>query len=214
MTNEESTPQPKLVLCDQDPAVVEAWKLQFLKRPEVEILTEDPITTSADALLLPGNSFGFLAGGLELRTIEQYGWEIQDELRDTILTDFDGELLVGQAVILRKESLPWALVYAPVWRTPAPLEGSVNVFLAARAAFLALSKDEASPPDTTLAIPALGVGDPGQLAPAVSARQVRYAYEMATGLRGPGAKNLSQCTRRQRKLQALPGANRTETQEV
>lgn len=214
MPKEPTGPQPRLVLCDPDPAVLEAWKAQFLKRPEVEIHSSHPLEVPADALLLPGNSFGFLDSGLELEAIERFGWDIQDELRDRIRESHDGELLVGQALVVHRPNLPWALIYAPIWRTPAPLGETVHVFLAVRGAYLALRRDDSLAPDARLAVPGMGVGDPGLLDPAVSARQIRYAYEMASGQRGPGAKNLSQCTRRQRKLQTLPITNRPTTPEA
>jgi len=197
---------PRLLLCDRDPEVVGAWKAQFVKWPEVEIVEGDPLGAPGDALLLPGNSFGFLDSGLELRVVETFGWSLQDELRRRIRQDFDGELLVGQAVVLRLSSLSRPIVYAPLWRTPGPLAHSVNVLLAVRGAFLALKKDAGAPPLSLLCAPALGVGVPGDLDPRISARQIRYAYEMACGQRGLGDKNLSQLGRRQRKLQSVPGA--------
>ena len=193
----------KLLLCDQDPQVLDAWKLQFAKRPEVNILEGDPLETPADALLLPGNSFGFLDRGIGLRAVETFGWEIQDELRDRIRRDFAGELLVGQAIVVRLPSVR-PIVYAPIWRTPQALTGTVNVFLAVRGAFLALGADPTWGEGGVVAAPGMGVGAPGELDAKISARQIRYAYEMATEQRGLGDKNLTQLTRRQHKLQSVP----------
>ena len=46
--------------------------------------------------------------------------------------------------------------------------------------------------------------------PLISARQIRHAYEQATGLRGFGDKNLSQLARREAKLRSLPASARDE----
>jgi O-acetyl-ADP-ribose deacetylase (regulator of RNase III) len=199
-----------MLLCDQEPDILAAWREQFARWPEVEIVEGDPLRAGAEALLLPGNSFGFLDGGLELRAVETFGWGLQDELRRRVRTEFDGEILVGQATVLRLGDLPRPVVYAPIWRTPASLVGTVNVFLAVRGALLAASKASEPAPIPRLVVPALGVAAPGELDPRTSARQIRYAYEMALGHRGLGDKNLSQLARRQRKLQSVPGAGGDE----
>ena len=201
----------KLTLSDADTKIVDAWKSQFGRLPEVEIRTEDLLQVPADAFLLPGNSFGFLDSGLELRIVETFGWEVQDEIRKKIRTEFDGELLVGQAVILRLPSLPRALVYAPIWRTPRPLAHTVNVFLAMRGAFIAIKKDATL---QSLVVPGMGATGPHGIDPRISARQIRYAYEMANGQRGLGDKNLSQLHRREKKLQAIPGAEKEDADEA
>jgi O-acetyl-ADP-ribose deacetylase (regulator of RNase III) len=198
-----------LILSDPDPAVQEAWKLQFERWPEVERRAEDFLATSADAFLLPGNSFGFLDSGVDLRIVETHGLEVQDAIRERIRAEHGGELLVGQALVLRGLTPPRTLVYAPLWRTPRRLASSVHVYLAVRGALLALAHDAGEPPIRSLAVPGLGVGG-GGLDPRVSARQTRYAYEFARGLRGVGGKNLSQITRRERKMQSVPGAEAEE----
>jgi O-acetyl-ADP-ribose deacetylase (regulator of RNase III) len=206
-----------------DPEVTRAWSAQFVELPDVEVRSADILEVEAGALLLPGNSFGFLDSGLELQVVERFGFEVQDRLRQRIRRDFAGELLVGQAIPLELPSLPWRVAYAPIWRTPGSLEGTVNVHLALRGAMLALeaaaraaapegSSDSQGPP-LVLACPALGCGPPGELHPAISARQLRYAYEVCAGHRGLGDKNLSQLARRQKKLQSLPGSVLRESSE-
>lgn len=196
----------RLLLCDEDPDIVQAWRDQFARWPEVEVSEGDPLDASADALLLPGNSFGFLDGGLPLRAVDTFGWGLQDELRRRVRAEYGGEILVGQATIVRLPELPRPAVYAPIWRTPASLVDTVNVFLAVRGALLTVRDAGGSESISRLIVPGLGVGPPGDLDPRTSARQIRYAYEMAAGHRGLGDKNLSQLTRRQWKLQTIPGA--------
>lgn len=197
----------KLILSDPRLEIQSAWKAQFVEHPNVEVRSDSILATPADALLLPGNSFGFLDSGLELQVSEAHGWELEDELRRQVREEHDGELLVGRAIVMRLSSLPRPLVYAPIWRTPRKLAGTVNVFLAVRGALLALGKDAASQPVTSLALPAMGT-DAGELDPRISARQIRYAYEIHEGLRGPGDKNLTQQLRRERKLMSVPQLNK------
>ncbi len=203
----------RLVLCDERPEVLEAWRLQFAEVPGTEIVEGDPLAAAADALLLPGNSFGFLDVGLELEVFETYGIAVQDALRKKIREDFFGELLVGQAIALGPPDAPRALVYAPVWRVPCPLEGTANVYLAVRGALLALRGGTPGGTPKRLVVPAIGVGPPGGLHPGISARQTRYAYEVVCGLRGFGDKNLSQAARRHKKLLSVPGSLRREDSE-
>jgi O-acetyl-ADP-ribose deacetylase (regulator of RNase III) len=200
----------KLILTDPDATVVDAWRAQFLKRPEVEIRTDPILDAKASAIILPGaNSFGFLDSGVALEASERYGWALEEAIRQRIQAEFDGELLVGQAAVITRADLPWKLVYSPVWRTPRKLGGTIHVFLAVRGALLALRKAMgAAAESVTVALPGFGVTDGGGLDARISARQSRYAYEVVTGLRGPGDKNLTQQMRRERKLMLVPGIDR------
>ena len=103
-----------------------------------------------------------------------------------------------------------AIIYTPVWRTPQDIETTVNVFLAAKGAFQALS-DLSRPTLKRIAVPAMAVGEPGRMDPFISARQFRYAYEIAIKKRSRGGKNLTRLIRRERKMKTAPG---TATQDV
>ena len=213
-TNQPSTTllDIKLILCDTNAVAVDAWRQQFVESPGVEVRGVDPLETTVTqtlggaALLLPGNSFGFLDGGLELRVCEAMGMELQDRLRSRIRSEYSGELLVGQAVIEDPEPPAPAIVYAPIWRTPQDIGATVNVFLAVKGALRTIA--EAKRPELqTIVLPSMGV-EPGGMHPLVSARQIRYGYEVAIGARGIGGKNLTRLIRRERKLKSIPGAGR------
>ena len=197
----------KIILCDRRADVVEAWKEQFDEAPEVDIRQGNILEVAADVLVLPGNAFGFLDRGLELEVCERYGLELQDRLRNAIRGRFHGELLVGQVLSEPLEAPFRRLLYTPIARTPQKIESTVNAFLAARGAFLALREADSQPageaPPTSAVFPGLGTGESG-LHPLISARQLRYAYELFAGVRGFGDKNLSQLGRRERKLKSLP----------
>ena len=197
--------EPRLVFVDSDPPVLEAWRFQFARWPEVEVREGRLLATEADAMLLPGNSFGFLDSGLELEVVESMGPEVEEEIRSRIRKEHHGELLVGQALVVAPTSGKGrALVYAPLWRTPRRLQGTIQPYLCLRGALLEVIGRGAGL--HSLAIPALAGFERGELDPRIMARQCRYAYEVVTGRRGPGDKNLSQLTRRERKLQTVPGA--------
>jgi O-acetyl-ADP-ribose deacetylase (regulator of RNase III) len=189
----------KLILCDRSEVVVAAWRAQFAEHPEVEIRLGDLFACEARALVLPGNAFGFLDRGLELEFCERFGWDLQDHLRREVRERFHGELLVGQALTLPVGDGDLRLVYAAIVRTPVPLAGSLHAYLAARGAFLELRRED---PESAV-FPGLGTG-PSGLHPLISARQLRYAYELFSGKRGLGDKNLPQLQRREQKLRSLP----------
>src|SRR5574341_1424105 len=127
----------KLILCDTDRAVVEAWRAQFALRPEVEILERSILEVEAEALVNPGNSFGFMDGGLALKLSERFGFGLEDSVRKVIRERFAGEMLVGQAEVFPTGLKPPYLVHAPTMRTPQAVGETVNAYLAARAALAA-----------------------------------------------------------------------------
>ncbi|MCZ6792990.1 MAG: hypothetical protein O7J95_05180 [Planctomycetota bacterium] len=195
-------PVTQLILCDRRAEVVDAWRQQFDECPEVDIREGDILECGAEALVVPGNAFGFLDRGLELEVCETLGWEIQDALRAEVRGRFHGELLVGQACFTPGKGPFHQILYTCLYRTPRKLRETVNAFLAVRGAFLALGAPGAPAP-RSVAIPGLGTGS-SDLHPLISARQLRYAYEIFSGRRGFGDKNLSQLARRERKLATLP----------
>ncbi|MBK36191.1 MAG: hypothetical protein CME26_11775 [Gemmatimonadetes bacterium] len=196
----------KVTLCDKSPQVVEAWRNRFIKNPEVEIVEGDIFDLEAGAVVIPGNSFGYLDRGIELQAGELFGFELQDHLREKIRSQYNGELLVGQGFLVPcSELFPGKsscshLAYISATRTPGDLTGSLNSYLAARGAFMALSE---APGIDSIVLPGIGTGTSG-IAPEICARQMRYAYKVSSGLRGYGDKSLTQLTRRESKLRRMP----------
>ncbi len=205
----------QLVLCDLREEVVNGWKEQFHAHPEVDIRRGDILETDVDALVIPGNAFGFLDHGLQLSVCERLGWSIQDRLRDIATRRPHGELLVGEACIVPVpadvEPRFKYLVYTCLYRTPKNVAASVNAFLASRGVFLALGETGAGEIGS-IAFPGIGTGSCGY-EPRISARQIRYAYELYTGDRHLTDKNLTQLTRRERKLRSLPRRSAPQAKE-
>jgi O-acetyl-ADP-ribose deacetylase (regulator of RNase III) len=136
-----------------------------------------------DAIVSPGNSFGFMEGGLNLEISEFFGGQVLERLHKLIQTRHHGELLVGLAEVVDTDhsKIPY-LIAAPIMRVPTVLRETVNVYLATRA-ILTLVKFGTVPDGTpvkhiieTIAIPGMGTGK-GKVPPHICANQMKVALE-------------------------------------
>jgi len=198
----------KVILCDTDPATLDAWRAEFTEHPDVEIRPSSVLEIEAGAVVHFGNAFGFMDGGLSLKWSERFGFGFEDLVRKTVREKYGGEMLVGQAEAFQTGQKPPCFVYAPIVRTPQKLKVSLNPYLAVRAALKAFRAQCLihSPGETAegaLAFPGPGTG-PEEMHPRISARQFRYAYEEATGMRAAVDQNLSRLVRREKKLKSMP----------
>jgi O-acetyl-ADP-ribose deacetylase (regulator of RNase III) len=178
----------KIHLRDISIPVVRAWEQAFADLPDVIVSQGDIFAHSTDAIVSPANSFGHMDGGIDLLYSRYFGWELETNLKALLLERYFGELPVGQAVVLATghDSIPY-LVSAPTMRVPASISDTLNVYLAFRAALIAVLRHNASgaPPIGSLSAPGLGTGI-GQVPPERAARQMRAAYSAI--LEGHGAK--------------------------
>jgi O-acetyl-ADP-ribose deacetylase (regulator of RNase III) len=160
-------------LCALDPAMARAWSSHFGPQPNVWIHEGDILAQRADAIVSPANSFGFMDGGIDLVYSHFFGWDLQDRLQETIRQQHAGELLVGNAAVIptHHSNIPH-LVSAPTMRVPGSIAATVNVYLAFRAALLAVT---ARKEIQSLLSPALGTGV-GGMPIERAARQMYAAY--------------------------------------
>jgi hypothetical protein len=68
-------------LRDIDPDVVSAWQKYFKGVPNVCISLGEIFERSADAIVSPANSFGYMDGGIDLVYLHRFGWELQTRLQ-------------------------------------------------------------------------------------------------------------------------------------
>ena len=136
-----------------------AWRKAFDGAPGVVVVEGDILDGPCDALLSPANSFGFMDGGIDLAYRRYFGSDIQARVQAKIRSEFHGELPVGQAMVVPTghETVPY-LVAAPTMRIPDKIGDTVNVYLAFRAALLAVvSHNKGSTASIkTMRTPALG----------------------------------------------------------
>ncbi len=179
-------------LRDISSAVVEACEAAFADVPSVEVSCGDIFECSADAIVSPANSFGYMDGGIDLVYSRFFGWELEDALRALLVDQHYGELPVGQAIVLPTghASIPF-LVSAPTMRVPSSISRTVNVYLAFRAALIAVMRhnERGAGVIESLLVPGLGTGV-GEVPPERAARQMRLAYDaivLGEGLRPKNA---------------------------
>jgi O-acetyl-ADP-ribose deacetylase (regulator of RNase III) len=160
-------------LCALDPVMAQAWSSHFGSQADVSVHEGDILARSADAILSPANSFGFMDGGVDLVYSHFFGWDLQDRLQETLRREHAGELPVGNAVVVptHHSNIPY-LISVPTMRVPGDIANTVNVYLAFRAALLAV---KATKEIKSLLSPALGTGV-GGMSVERAARQMYAAY--------------------------------------
>ena len=178
LLEQDLSPIPDVVLCSIHEDMVLEWMIEFEKFPWVKIVYDDILKRSADAIVSPANSFGFMDGGLDYALSEYFGWDLQETLQQRIKQKHNGELLVGTAEILEtgKSEIPY-LISAPTMRVPMGIKDTMNPYLATKAVFIAI--DEFNSNDQrihSVLLPSMGTGV-GEIPFDVAARQMRAGYE-------------------------------------
>src|SRR5262245_7624126 len=170
-------------LRDINAGIVKAWEQAFADLPAVHVSRGDIFEHRADAIVSPANSFGFMDGGIDLLYSRYFGWSLQTDLQALLAEQHYGELPVGQAVVVATgHDVIRFMVSAPTMRVPADISATVNVYLAFRAALIAVlaHNTRTTAPIRTLLVPGLGTGI-GAVAPVAAARQMRLAYDAIVG---------------------------------
>lgn len=181
-------------LRDIDPVVAAAWQAEFGHEPSVAISCGNIFEQAADAIVSPANSFGFMDGGIDLVYSHHFGWDLEASLKALLAEQHFGELPVGQAVILAtgQARIPW-LVSAPTMRVPGPIGATANVYLAFRAALIAIGRHNESAPGSirSVLVPGFGTGI-GGVPPRRAARQMKRAYDAIVHGQGPRRRSAAQ----------------------
>lgn len=186
----------ELRLRDRSAELVAAWRRAFTGVASVEIShgdifstrpgplgPSDPIDITADAIISPANSFGFMDGGIDAVYTYQLGAQVQERLQDQLARESGGELPVGQALLVPTghRQIPWC-ISAPTMRTPRAVADTLNAYLAFRAALLAVlaHNRSATPPIRSVLCPGLATTT-GRMPVDRCARQMRAAWNRVLG---------------------------------
>ncbi len=142
----------------------------------VQVLNGSLTEVSCDAIVSPANSFGDMGGGLDKVIDDAYGGAAQDEIQRTIRQAHFGELPVGTAFLVTPAADRPAIVCAPTMRVPGDIRGTINPYLAMRAALICARRHGVA----HLAVPGLGCGV-GRIPYEEAAVQMRGAYDVIVG---------------------------------
>jgi O-acetyl-ADP-ribose deacetylase (regulator of RNase III) len=173
----------RLVLCDKNPVVARELARAFQGVEAVEVVEGNILDLDCNALVGPANSFGLMDGGLDQAIDRFYGGEAQSAVLSRITERFYGELPVGTATVLEMPSprFPF-LVVTPTMRVPGNCRGTINAYLAMRAALVAVIDHDQTPKAAirSVAVPGLCTGV-GCMSAEDSATQIRAAHDMILG---------------------------------
>ena len=165
-----------ITLADINQKMIEAWQLFFGTEMNVTVLQADITTLKTDAIVSPANSFGFMDGGIDYAISVRLGWDLQIKLQQVIQDLPEGELLVGNALIVETgdQTIPF-LISAPTMRVPTNfnIATSINAYLAMKATLVKVKSNSAI---TKVAIPGFCTGT-GGMNKKIAAKQMFMAYK-------------------------------------
>ena len=171
----------RIHLRDRSAEVVAAWRDAFAGTRNVDISEGDIFAgPTADAIVSPANSFGYMDGGIDGVYAQRFGPEMCERLRVLIKAAWDGELPVGCAAVVETgdRAIPY-LVSAPTMRVPMDVSDTVNAYLAFRAALIAVREANRRRPGMIRSVVCPGMCTfYGHMSPQKSARQMRFAHRL------------------------------------
>lgn len=171
----------KVVLVDINRAVVAAWREAFERNPEVEVIHGSMLDQPTSAWCSPTNSFGRMDGGLDAVIKNQLGAKIERKVQAAIRDSYGGRLPIGHAVCTPTDKLqPRYLISTPTMAgSSEDVSGTMNVALAAAAAFQAVNIQNYHEPGSIRSVAIAGLGaSTGQVPPHVCADLMWTGYNL------------------------------------
>lgn len=164
----------KLHFVDDNLDVVMALKGAFKEHPEVEVFHGDLLALARNCVVSPGNSQGFMDGGIDKSFTQFFGPGIEATVREAIGRRPEVTLPIGSSMVVKTNHglIPFSLV-APTMEVPELVDAS-NAYRAMRAILRIASANE----DIGRAVfcPGLCTGVGGVL-PGEAAKQMARAYQ-------------------------------------
>lgn len=130
-------------LCDINKEIVDAWEVYFGQNNNFKFYHGDIFSVPMskfdnNAIVSPANSFGDLQGGIDLAYYNYFGSQLEQRLQNAIIEEKYGELIVGDAIMIKMNSIYSYFISAPTMRVPMDVKDSVNAYLAFRAVLIKL----------------------------------------------------------------------------
>jgi O-acetyl-ADP-ribose deacetylase (regulator of RNase III) len=160
-------------LVDSAIEVVRALQAAFASYPEVLVAEGDILALAKICVVSPGNSYGFMDGGIDARYTEFFGLRPQTELQEHTARSPRGELTVGSSTVVRTghQRIPY-MICAPTMISPGPVPKQ-NAFYAIAAVLNAITRNRDSLTDVFC--PGLCTGL-GAVTPSDAASEMAHAY--------------------------------------
>lgn len=168
----------KISIVDLNSEMIDECKAAFRDYQNVEVMKADFFSVSADLMVSPANSFGFMDGGLDLAIRNRLGVHVEEKVKQAIQTQFFGELPIGSSLIIDTMNTDWPkLGVAPTMRVPMNINGTLNVYYAFRSIFSEIIKFNRTSifPINSVVCPGMGTGI-GGLSERTAAQQMAFAY--------------------------------------
>lgn len=170
--------------------LVNRWRIDFSDWGNFKFHHGDIFSFgSADAIVSPANSFGYMDGGIDAIYIDKFGEQLQTDLINKIKREKYGELIVGDSLLVEiprfeHQSDPKFkyLISAPTMRHPMDVSSTKNAYLAFRAVLINIYEHNINYPHqkiTKVICPGLAVGI-GRMAEHRASRQMASAYYSIT----------------------------------
>lgn len=127
----------EIILTDVNVDLVASWNKGKHLVYNTRVLLGPFQELAADAIVAPGNSFALMDGGVDLILRDEFGFEIQDQIAGKATEVFGMPIIpVGTAIaqeLPRSKSFRY-VIYTPTMEVPMNIVGTVNAYLATRAA--------------------------------------------------------------------------------
>src|SRR5262249_50174070 len=134
----------RLSVGDLVPGTAAALADAFADADAVEVVEGNLLDLDCDGVVSPANSFGDMGGGIDKAIDDLHQGAAQKAAMAAIAEQFLGELPVGAALVveLSAQRFPF-VVAAPTMRVPGSVIGTINAYLAMRAALVAVLRHNA-----------------------------------------------------------------------
>src|SRR5437763_1481278 len=108
-----------IVLASVETELADAWQQFCGDLDGVSIHRGLILDVHCEAVVIPANSFAFMAGGIDHLYARHFGWHVQRRLQEAIRTRHHGELIVGHAEVVHTDDarIPFVIA-APTMRVP------------------------------------------------------------------------------------------------
>ncbi|MEK3718885.1 macro domain-containing protein [Paenibacillus sp. FSL R7-0333] len=175
----------ELILADINPDLCREFERAFAGQEDVKVIC-GPFQEIEkwDCIITPANSYGIMDGSFDLRVAEFFGPSLQRSVQASLFVYHARMQAVGTSLIIETENAEHPFVaHTPTMRYPMKIAGTINVFLAMKAALQAILNHNDNGGGehrqfiNKVVCPGLGTAT-GGVPFNVAADQMRAAYDM------------------------------------